>query len=150
MAEDTPTDAMAEAATAASALPGPIGFAGKAISVAAPFIQGEPKPPAGHFTFSPEELDKIIQEWEDLQSSLEEDEMQAMFMKNIDPPGNDFASGDFSKSANPSGEQFYDAIQKMITYVGKYIEALKDAREKMSTQEEQATGDIAKSGGVEV
>ncbi|WP_051110062.1 PE domain-containing protein [Saccharomonospora halophila] len=150
MAEDTPTDAMADAAGMASALPGPIGAAGKAISIAAPFIQGEPKPPEGHFTFSPEELDKIIAEWEDLRSALDSDEQKAMHMTNIQPPGNDFASSDFSNSANPSGDGFLRAIEKMIDYVDKYIEALKDAREKIATQDEQANSEITKAGGVEV
>ncbi|WP_083935886.1 PE domain-containing protein [Saccharomonospora halophila] len=146
MAEDTPTDAMAEAATTASALPGPIGLAGKAISVAAPFIQGEPQPPEGNFTFSPEELDKIIQEWEDLRSSLEDDQRDAAHMASVTPPGRDFASNDFADTANPSGRSFLEAIRRMISYVDKYIEALKDARQSIVAQDEQATNDIAKSG----
>ncbi len=70
-------------------------------------------------------------------------------MTNIDPPGKEFASGDFTKRANPSGESFLEAIQDMIKYVDKYIEALKDARESINTQDEQAQSDIAKTGEIQ-
>ncbi|WP_233345928.1 hypothetical protein [Saccharomonospora iraqiensis] len=149
MAEDTQADAAVRATGMSSALPGVAGVAGTMISVAAPFLAGTSSAPKGSFSFSPEELDAIIAEWEDLRSALLDDERRAGYMTNIDPPGKEFASGDFTKRANPSGESFLEAIQGMIKYVDKYIEALKDARESISTQDEQAQSDIAKTGEIQ-
>lgn len=45
----------------------------------------------------------------------------AEYMTNVKQPGQDFASSDFTGSANPSGQSFLEAIRKMSDYVDKVI-----------------------------
>lgn len=120
---------------------------GTIVSVAAPFFEGVPAPTNGGFTFTPEELGAVITEWEALRDSLMIDLREAEYLARIVPPGQEFASNDFTNSANPSGKAFLEATKRMIRYTTEYIDALKKARDKLTVRDEQAQEDISKAGG---
>lgn len=120
---------------------------GKMVTVAAPRVAGAPAPPAGGgFKFKAQELDHVIKQWEDLRDALKDDEYDAEHLTSVDAPGREFASGDFTKQAGSSGKSFYEANQLMQKYVDAYVDALKAAKQKISTQEEQAQDDVARAG----
>ncbi|MGI5996655.1 MAG: hypothetical protein ACOX8C_17175 [Saccharomonospora viridis] len=119
--------------------------AGGIITVAAPAIAGAPAPSGGGYKFSREEIDEVIRQWEDLHGKLLDDYRLSDHM-NVRPPGAEPASEDFAASANPSGKAFATALLRMIDYVEKYIQALRDARDGITTREEQSHEDINSVG----
>ncbi|PXY31629.1 hypothetical protein [Prauserella muralis] len=120
---------------------------GGLVKMAAPRVAGAPAPAGGGgFTFKAEELDGVIRQWEDLRDALKTDEYDAERMATVKPPGREFASGDFAKFANPSGKAFLEANQRMQKYVGEYIEALRAAKQKITTRDEQSQSDISRAG----
>jgi hypothetical protein len=64
----------------------------------------------------------------------------------VRPPGSEPASQDFTSSANPSGQAFAEATMRMIKYVEKYIEALRNARDGITTREEQTEDTVNQFG----
>lgn len=100
----------------------------------------------GGFEFDPEKIDDVIRQWQDLQADLKHDENDATAMASVKAPGKEFASGDFEKSANPSGKAFLEQNARMQDYVKKYIDALQDAKKKITTKEADNQADIAKTG----
>ncbi|WP_197319582.1 hypothetical protein [Saccharomonospora sp. NB11] len=119
---------------------------GGMISVSAPAIAGAPAPSSGGYRFSREEIDSVISQWEDLHSNLLDDYRQAEGMARVRPPGSEPASQDFTSSANPSGQAFAEATMRMIKYVEKYIEALRNARDGITTREEQTEDTVNQFG----
>jgi len=103
-------------------------------------------PAGGGFEFDPEKIDDVIRQWQDLQTDLQHDENDATLMASVKAPGKEFASGDFEKSANPSGKAFLEQNAKMQDYVKKYIESLQEAKKKITTKEADNQADIAKTG----
>jgi hypothetical protein len=72
--------------------------------------------------------------------------MDARMMASVKAPGKEFASGDFAKSANPSGKAFLEQNARMQDYVKKYVDALLDAKKKIQTKEADVQADINKTG----
>lgn len=128
------------------AIPG-IAVAGAAVGAALGAKQGGGGS-GGGYTFTPEEIDEVIRQWEDLRDGLMEDEYEARLVAGVRGPGTEFASGDFEKAAGPSGEALLQQTVQMREYCAKYIQALKDAKGATETQNEQAREDISKSGGM--
>ncbi|EHY89622.1 hypothetical protein ACWGRK_03040 [Saccharomonospora azurea] len=122
------------------------GAAAKMIAVRAPAIAGAPAPSSGGYRFSREEIDGVIRQWEDLHRDLLDDYRQAEGMARVQPPGSEPASQDFTSSANPSGKAFAQATLKMIDYVEKYIEALRNARDGITTREDESQEHISRVG----
>ncbi|MFC4005296.1 hypothetical protein ACFS2C_26160 [Prauserella oleivorans] len=102
----------------------------------------------GGYTFTPEEIDEVIRQWEDLRDGLMEDRFEARKVADVRPPGREFASGDFAQAAGPSGTALLEQTERMLDYVEKYIQALKDAKGATETQNEQAREEIQKPGGM--
>jgi hypothetical protein len=100
----------------------------------------------GGYEFDPEKIDDVIRQWQDLQTDLRSDESDARAMASVKAPGKEFASGDFAKSANPSGKAFLEQNARMQDYVKKYIDALLDAKKKIQTKEADVQADITTTG----
>ncbi|SFW54079.1 hypothetical protein [Amycolatopsis australiensis] len=100
----------------------------------------------GGFTFDADKIDGVIKKWQDLQTDLQNDAADANLMADVKAPGKEFASGDWEKLANPSGKAFLEQNQKMQEYVKNYIQALLDAKKKLTTADAEHTGDISKAG----
>jgi hypothetical protein len=67
-------------------------------------------------------------------------------MASVKAPGKEFASGDFEKSANPSGKAFLEQNARMQDYIKKYVDALLEAKKKITTKEADLRADITKTG----
>ncbi|WP_377395589.1 hypothetical protein [Prauserella oleivorans] len=102
----------------------------------------------GGYTFTPEEIDEVIRQWEDLREGLEDDEREAENVANVQAPGREFASGDFQQAANPSGEALVQQTRRMKQYVEMYIAKLKEAKAGTEAQNEHARDEIKKFGGM--
>jgi hypothetical protein len=100
----------------------------------------------GGFEFDPAKIDDVIRQWQDLQVDLKQDANDARAMAMVKAPGKEFASSDFEKSANPSGKAFLEQNTRMQDYVKKYIDALQEAKKKITTKEADNQADIAKTG----
>lgn len=100
----------------------------------------------GGYVFTEEEVDGLIKEWEDLLLELQTDEQHAENIRGVKGPGKEFASGDFQEAANKSGDLFLKQYDRMQKYVGEYIEALKKAKEKTATENEQAVDAVTTAG----
>lgn len=126
---------------------GAIGKAVGMVAMAAPAVAGSPAPAQGSgFMFKADELTEVIRQWEDLRDSLKSDERDAELMAHVEPPGREFASDDFTRYANPSGKAFLAANKRMQEYVAEYIEALKSARDRITTRDEQARAEVSRAG----
>lgn len=99
------------------------------------------------YTFSPEQLDDVIRDWEDLREDLLKDRREADKLANVRGPGSEFASGDFEQAARPSGQKQLEQTERMIAYAEKYIEALKKAKGATVNQNEQAREDAKNASG---
>jgi hypothetical protein len=116
------------------------------ISMAAPSAGPGGAGGGGGYEFDPEKIDDVIRQWQDLQTDLKADEMDARMMASVKAPGKEFASGDFAKSANPSGKAFLEQNARMQDYVKKYVDALLDAKKKIQTKEADVRADINQTG----
>jgi hypothetical protein len=100
----------------------------------------------GGFEFDPDKIDGVIKQWQDLYTDLRNDANDANLMAAIKAPGKEFASGDFEKSANPSGKAFVEQNKRMQDYVKKYVDALLEAKKKITTREADVQADLSKMG----
>ena len=103
-------------------------------------------PGGGGFTFDADKIDAVIKKWQDLKADLKRDYTDANLMANVKAPGNEFASGDWEKLANPSGKAFLEQNTKMQQYIEGYIQALTAAKQKITTKESDAQADLSKTG----
>jgi len=103
---------------------------------------------SGGYVFSPEEIDEVIKQWEDLRDQLEDDLNQAKVVADVDGPGREFASSDFESAARPTGRLLVEQTKRMSDYVNNYIRALKDAKNRTQAQDEQAEEDVETTGGI--
>ncbi|MFC4083473.1 hypothetical protein [Amycolatopsis samaneae] len=100
----------------------------------------------GGFSFDADKIDGVIKKWQDLQTQLKNDAADADLMAGIKAPGKEFASGDWEKLANPSGKAFLEQNKKMQEYVKNYVDALLDAKKKITTKEAETQADMSKAG----
>jgi hypothetical protein len=121
------------------------GGSNRSISMTSP-ATGSGGAAGGGYQFDPDKIDDVIRQWQDLQTNLMEDENDARLMTVVKAPGKEFASGDFAKSANPSGKAFFEQNKLMQDYVKKYIDALLEAKKKIVTKESDVQADITKTG----
>lgn len=101
---------------------------------------------SGGYVFSPEEVDEVIKQWQELLDGLEVDRKEARVVASVRGPGAEFASSDFEQAARPSGRMLYEQTQRMCEYVAKYIQALKDARDATVTRDQEAREHVGDTG----
>lgn len=133
----------------APAIP-PIGVAaaGKAITDTANSISDQfDDGGSGGYVFSPEEIDEVIKQWEELLDDIMQDEDHVRTIATVQAPGREFASGDFKDAAGPSGEMLAEQTKRMRRYVSAYINALKNAKHATQAQDQQAAGTARDAGG---
>lgn len=100
----------------------------------------------GGYSFSPEEIDAVLKQWEDLRDDLQNDLDEANKIANVQAPGNEPASNTFVGSANPAGQALLQQTKSMLEHTKQYIDALKQAKGVTEQAEEQATEDAGKAG----
>ncbi|GAA1969243.1 hypothetical protein [Amycolatopsis minnesotensis] len=99
---------------------------------------------AGGYKFDPDGVDGVITKWKNLLTDLQSDEKYAMQIAGVKAPGKEFASGDFTKAANPSGDTLLQQTRRMITYVTNYITALENAKKGIQQGEDDAKQAVQK------
>ncbi|WP_020669134.1 hypothetical protein [Amycolatopsis nigrescens] len=100
----------------------------------------------GGFKFEPEQVGAVITKWRDLLDELTKDRYQAEMVAKVRAPGEEFASGDFVKVANPSGQTLLEQNERMIQYVQNYISALESAQKGLQQGEDDAVQAVQKQG----
>lgn len=117
------------------------------VSMATPRPTGAPAPtPGGGYKFDADKLDEVIGKWKALREDLQNDRTAAEAMAGVKAPGKEFASADFQKSANPSGQAFLQQNLKMQQYVQQYIEALENAKKSTENTEDDMRDQMNKAG----
>ena len=94
---------------------------------------------AGGYKFNHDEVKGVISQWKQLKVDLATDLRNAQQIANVQPPGKEFASGDFvSQGADPSGQTLLEQHQRMSDYVDNYIAALEKASGNITNAEDDA------------
>lgn len=100
----------------------------------------------GGYSFSPEEIDAVLAQWEQLRADLEADLTEANKIAGVQAPGNEPASSTFVGSANPAGKALLQQTASMLEHTTQYINALRKAKGVTEEAEAQATDDAGKAG----
>lgn len=101
----------------------------------------------GGYKFDPDQVQAVINKWQELYDDLQNDIRNARTVANVQPPGHEFASADFvSKGANPSGQTLLMQHERMRDYVANYIQALKQASGQIAQSEDDARQAAAQQG----
>lgn len=100
----------------------------------------------GGYSFSPEEIDAVLSQWQQLHDDLQSDLDDANKIAGVQAPGNEPASNTFVGSANPAGQALVQQTQSMLEHTRQYIEALKRAKGVTEEAEAQAADDAGKAG----
>lgn len=100
----------------------------------------------GGYSFSPEEIDAVLSQWEQLRDDLQNDVDEANKIAGVQAPGNEPASNTFVGSANPAGQALLQQTMSMLKHTQQYIEALKKAKGVTEAADEQAAEDAGKAG----
>ena len=100
-------------------------FGGSALAVGAG-VQAA----SGGFEFSPEELDAVIQQWEDLLDEFKGDrkDIHRMF-ESLTPPAEDAASVGFTDAVRAALEDLKESNLSMVQYADDYLVKLRAAKE---------------------
>lgn len=111
-------------------------------------IQVGSKGSSGGYKFSADQVQGVINQWQDLLSDLVDDQQSISMMTwAAKPPGKEFASGDYiDKGLNPSTQTLAQQNQRMITYVQDYIKALEQASGRIQQTEADQQKTIGKQG----
>lgn len=60
----------------------------------------------GRFTFDPDQIRQVIQNWKDLADSYARSATDSLIMTRVAPPGNEFVSESFAVKANATGASY--------------------------------------------
>ncbi|WAL65654.1 hypothetical protein ORV05_33070 [Amycolatopsis cynarae] len=114
----------------------------------APIQVGSNGSPGG-YKFDPDQVQTVINKWQELLSDLLDDQQSVqVLLAAATPPGQEFASGDYvDKGYNPSVQTLTQQNQRMIEYVQNYIKALEQARGQIQQVEADHQQVITKQGG---
>ena len=113
----------------------------------APIQVGSNGSPGG-YKFDPDQVQNVINKWQELLSDLEDDQQSVRILGSVSPPGQEFASGSYmDKGYNPSTQTLAQQNQRMIEYVQNYIKALQQASGKIQQNEADQQRTIANQGG---
>ncbi|MFD5092682.1 hypothetical protein ACFWMR_18900 [Amycolatopsis thailandensis] len=99
---------------------------------------GTPVADGAGFKYDEATLHELADEWIDLAKEYRADLVDAEFIAKVEPPGQEFASGDNALVTRRSGQALVDALNQRITYcnnmAAKYVAALG----KYASADEQA------------
>lgn len=115
-----------------------------------PPIQVGNNGPSGGYHFEPDQVQGVINKWQQLLVDLKNDVISAQEVATIGPPGSEFASAAFVKNgATPSGQTLLEQHKRMVKYVENYIKALQKASGQIQ-QTEQDTQQAAAQQGKDI
>jgi hypothetical protein len=102
-------------------------------------VGGTPTAPVGagqSYSYSPDQLQAIINKYQDILQTLMQVGFDGRFIGNVDPPADEDASRDFARRANSSGRAFIQANQQAIEYVHGEIDKLKAVLQQYNQAED--------------
>jgi hypothetical protein len=101
----------------------------------------------GGYKFEPDEVQGVINKWQELLLDLKNDVISAQQVAEVGPPGKEFASAAFvTNGATPSGQTLLEQHKRMVTYVENYIRALQKASGQVQQTEQDAQQAAAQQG----
>lgn len=103
--------------------------------------------PSGGYHFEPDQVQGVINKWQELLVDLKNDRDWARAVADSGAPGNEFASAAFvHNGAAPSGHTLLEQHQRMVTYVENYIKALQKASGQIQQTEQDVQQAAAQQG----
>jgi Mg2+ and Co2+ transporter CorA len=79
------------------------------------------------YQFTPAELESVLGQWKQLQTSLQQAQGSVATMTDVQSPATDTASQNAAGSASRSGQAYQDHLTAMLQYTDTYINALQTA-----------------------
>ncbi|MFD2417970.1 hypothetical protein [Amycolatopsis pigmentata] len=103
--------------------------------------------PSGGYHFEPDQVQGVINKWQDLLVDLRSDVDWARTVATVGAPGKEFASAAFvSNGATPSGNTLLEQHKRMVIYVENYIKALQKASGQIQQTEQEVQQAAAQQG----
>jgi TRAP-type uncharacterized transport system substrate-binding protein len=90
----------------------------------------------GGYQFTPAELESVLGQWKQLQTSLQKAQGSVVNMTDVQSPATDTASQTAAGSASRSGQAYQDHLTAMLQYTDTYITALQTALTNYQNAEE--------------
>ena len=81
----------------------------------------------GGYQFTPAELESVLAQWKQLQTSLQQAQSSVVQMTDVQSPATDTASQTAASAASRSGQAYQDHLTAMLQYTDTYITALQTA-----------------------
>lgn len=101
----------------------------------------------GGYKFEPDEVQGVINKWQELLLDLKSDVDWAAIVSDVGAPGKEFASAAFvHNGATPSGRTLLEQHRRMVIYVENYIKALQKASGQIQQTEQDAQQAAAQQG----
>ena len=88
------------------------------------------------YQFTPAELESVLGQWKQLQTSLQKAQGSVVTMTDVQSPATDTASQTAAGSASRSGQAYQDHLTAMLQYTDTYITALQTALTNYQNAEE--------------
>lgn len=79
------------------------------------------------YQFTPAELESVLGQWKQLQTSLQHAQGSVVQMTDVQSPATDTASQNAASAASRSGQAYQDHLTAMLQYTDTYINALQTA-----------------------
>ncbi|MGC7093832.1 hypothetical protein ACPZ19_04115 [Amycolatopsis lurida] len=103
--------------------------------------------PPGGYSFEPDQLIDIAQEWESLADAYEADILLAKRLTRVEGPGAEYASGDNAQVVRQSGEALVSALGDRVDYCRAQAEKFRSAAGQYAEAEASAGDEIGNQGG---
>jgi hypothetical protein len=88
------------------------------------------------YQFTPAELESVLGQWKQLQTSLQQAQSSVPSMTDVQAPAVDTASQTATGAASRSGQAYQDHLTAMLAYTDQYITALQTALTNYQNAEE--------------
>jgi hypothetical protein len=99
-------------------------------------VKSAPTGGGSGYTFTPAELDSVLTQWRQLQTSLQKAQGSVATMTDVQAPASDTASQNATGAASHSGQAYQDHLTAMLQYTDQYISALQTALTNYQNAEE--------------
>ena len=101
---------------------------------------------SGTFTFVPDEVRVIIQDWIDLAAEYDESIENADQIVRVQPPGDEYASEYHARRTSESGRLYVESLIQKQDYCYSQAQKFQDALHDYLGVDRESVHDIARSG----
>src|SRR6266498_3223988 len=99
----------------------------------------------GSYTFDPDTIRQVINNYKDLADSYDESRQNAGRMTKVAPPANEFVSEAFAEAANASGESYVAYCEYYKDFFLREAQKCQDALDTYLGADEQTIIDLGKT-----